>query len=442
MKNPAPGGATTGTRIRERRAALGLKQGALARRVGISPSYLNLIEHNRRRIGGKLLADLAAELDVGISFLSEGAEAALLTGLRGAMSEFAAQSPQPPELDRMEEFIGRFPGWAALLDVLYRQTKRLEHLTDTLSDRLAHDPGLSAAMHEVLSNVSAIRSTADILAGPGEIAPNWQTRFHKNIQEEAHRLSGAARALVGYLDTVSDADRGRVSPQEEFENWLESRRYHVGELEQGGDVGAVVEALSPSSQAVRDRARAWLAAYRADAGHLPLPVIEAAIGAVGHDPLRLAGHLSADPGLVLRRLATLPESAPGWEIGRVACNASGMLVFRKPVPGFRLPRFGAGCPLWPLYRALMQPSVPVCAVLEQAGRRVARRFVAYAHAQAQVMGAADGPLVVEAQMVLIPAELLDPPGPVQVPAQVVGQSCRICPRADCAARRESSILAE
>ncbi|MBV1903463.1 MAG: helix-turn-helix domain-containing protein, partial [Marinosulfonomonas sp.] len=45
----------TGNRIRERRIQIGLRQSALAKAVGISASYLNLIEHNRRRIGGKLL---------------------------------------------------------------------------------------------------------------------------------------------------------------------------------------------------------------------------------------------------------------------------------------------------------------------------------------------------------------------------------------------------
>lgn len=54
--------ALTGTRIRERRAMGGLKQSDLARQIGISASYLNLIEHNRRRIGGKLLLDIAAAL--------------------------------------------------------------------------------------------------------------------------------------------------------------------------------------------------------------------------------------------------------------------------------------------------------------------------------------------------------------------------------------------
>ena len=65
-----PLSALTGTRLRERRLALGLKQAELAQRVGVSASYLNLIEHNRRRISEDLLARLALALGqpVGESF--------------------------------------------------------------------------------------------------------------------------------------------------------------------------------------------------------------------------------------------------------------------------------------------------------------------------------------------------------------------------------------
>jgi transcriptional regulator with XRE-family HTH domain len=59
-----PRSALTGTRIRERRLARGLRQAELARSVGVSASYLNLIEHNRRRVGDELLNRFARALGV------------------------------------------------------------------------------------------------------------------------------------------------------------------------------------------------------------------------------------------------------------------------------------------------------------------------------------------------------------------------------------------
>ncbi|KAB2883006.1 MAG: helix-turn-helix transcriptional regulator, partial [Albidovulum sp.] len=111
--------ALTGTRVRERRQRIGLKQADLARAVGVSPAYLNLIEHNRRRVGADLLASLAEALGVGEAALAEGADSALFEGLReaaaGAAGAEAGAAESAPETDRIEEFVGRFPGWAALL---------------------------------------------------------------------------------------------------------------------------------------------------------------------------------------------------------------------------------------------------------------------------------------------------------------------------------------
>ena len=42
-----------GTRIRDRRLSLGLRQASVAETAGVSASYLNLIEHDRRPSRGR-----------------------------------------------------------------------------------------------------------------------------------------------------------------------------------------------------------------------------------------------------------------------------------------------------------------------------------------------------------------------------------------------------
>ena len=56
---PDATGIPIGQRVRERRRELNLTQGELARRAGMSVSYLSLIEHDKRTIGGRLLQRLA-----------------------------------------------------------------------------------------------------------------------------------------------------------------------------------------------------------------------------------------------------------------------------------------------------------------------------------------------------------------------------------------------
>ena len=146
-----------GTRIRERRRAKKLTQTALAKTVGISASYLNLIEHNRRGIAWRTLIALARELGMQPSDLSEGADAALINTL----TEAAKTDPKSgPEVDRIEEFVGRYPGWAKLLSAVSRTTQEQRETLTAITDQMAHDPFVSETMHQILSNITAISSTS------------------------------------------------------------------------------------------------------------------------------------------------------------------------------------------------------------------------------------------------------------------------------------------
>ena len=63
-----------GLRIRERRRAAGLRQVELAERMGISASYLNLIEREKRRASPDLAARAARALGVDPSELDGAVE--------------------------------------------------------------------------------------------------------------------------------------------------------------------------------------------------------------------------------------------------------------------------------------------------------------------------------------------------------------------------------
>jgi transcriptional regulator with XRE-family HTH domain len=427
----------TGSRIRERRTMLGLRQSALAQSVGISAAYLNLIEHNKRRIGGKLLVNLARALDIDAATLSEGAEAALVSSL----SDAAARIPEvETESDRTEEFAGRFPGWADLIAAQHRRIATLERTVETLSDRMAHDPHLAASLHDLLSTVTAINSAASILVDTSDIEGEWRDRFHRNIHEDSERLAERSQSLVTYLDTIGDAEMGASSPQEELEAWLRTRGYHVPELERAlpEDIGALVRGADAVTTAQGTAlARSFLTRYRADAVKMPLAPFRAAAEETGYDPGRLADRFGTDMGSVLRRLAALPRDGNEGPIGLVICDGSGTLTFRKPVDGFPLPRFGAACPLWPLYQALSRPVRPVRALVEMSGRDPVR-FLTYAVSQPVGVAGFDLPTVFEATMLILPADRVTFP---DVPVLRIGTSCRICPQGECGARREASILA-
>ncbi|WP_417718836.1 short-chain fatty acyl-CoA regulator family protein [Salipiger sp.] len=422
----------TGSRIRERRIILGMKQADLAREADISASYLNLIEHNRRRIGGKLLLRIAGVLAVEPSILTEGAEAALIASLREAAGRARDSSA---ELDRVDEFAGRFPGWARLLAENRARIDTLERTVETLTDRLAHDPHLADSLHEILSTVTAIRSAASILVEPGGVDPDWQRRFHRNIHEDSARLADSSRSLAAYLEAEGQAAAGRGTPQEEVDAVLEAQAYHIAALDAGESVAAVLPVLggdlTPMARALLARV---LGRYAEDAARMPLDAVLGALDRTGADPLKLSRAFGTDPACAMRRLATLPPDAPCGAVGLAICDASGALTFRKPLPDFPIPRFGADCPLWPLFPALSRPMTVLVRLLRSAGRQTGT-VRAFAVAHPATLPEANREPVYEAHMMIAPVRH----GPEDT-VEEVGVTCRICPRTGCPARREPSLM--
>ncbi|WP_226689778.1 helix-turn-helix transcriptional regulator [Ruegeria arenilitoris] len=424
----------TGSRIRERRQIAGMRQAELARRVGISASYLNLIEHNRRRIGGKLLVNIATVLAVEPSVLTQGIEATLIAALREAAADAVGQQA---ELDGLEEFAGRFPGWAGVLAQMHRRVVSLERTVETLSDRLTHDPHVAASMHEVLSTAAAIRSTAAILADTQEIEPEWRDRFHSNLHQDAERLADSSKSLVAYLDESDSTGDHRGVPLEDVEAFFDANGHHFPQIEQGGP-GAEIDLSDLDSATAKSLTRDFLDIYAADARAMPLEDVQAALAESALNPLQLASRFSVDLATVLRRLAALPDGYLGRPTGLVVCDASGSILFNKSVPGFAMPRFGEACPLWPLFQALNRPLVPIRQRIVQLGRTAAV-FDCYAYAWPQsVSGYDEGPVY---RSVMLVRSVEDVAHDEQAVARV-GPSCRVCPHSDCKSRREPSILSE
>lgn len=431
-----PTTALAGTRLRQRRLAIGLRQADLAVRAGISASYLNLIEHNRRRIGPDVLTRLAAALGLPESALSEGVEGGLLDDLRAAAADTSGEVELPAELDRIEDFVGRYPGWAGVLAGLHRRAGRLARAVEALNDRMSHDPHLQASLHEVLSAVSSVRSTAGILAETEDIPPEWRVRFHQNLYQDSERLAAGAEALVTYLDGSDQAEEtGIAAPQEELEAWMAGRGWQMPEVEGGNPAALDAEIAGLASGAARTLARVWVARAELDARALPLPAFLAARARLQDDPAVLAAEFGTDVLTVFRRVAMLP----GAPEGLVICDGSGTLLFRKPVAGFALPRFGAACPLWPLFTALSRPMVPVTAQVQTVGSG-ARRFAVRAFCQPRFPGGFGGPELREASMLILPTDA--GAGDLASAPVMVGSTCRVCPRSKCPARREPSIMAE
>ncbi len=141
-----------GHRVRSQRQQLGLTQNGLARDVGISPSYLNLIEHNRRSIGGALLRRVADALGIDVQSLSGAEEARLAADLAEVFADpVIAGTPVPR--DQAESLAG-MPEIGRALLALYRAYQDARNQVETLCERVSTDPFLGQMNHRILTLIT------------------------------------------------------------------------------------------------------------------------------------------------------------------------------------------------------------------------------------------------------------------------------------------------
>lgn len=399
-----PSRISAGARIRDMRLSQGRAQAELAKSAGISAAYLNLIEHDRRSLTAPVRTRLAEALGTSPEELESGREESLLSALRIAAA--AAPEQIAVEAGRMAEFATRMPGWAGLVVALSQRADALERRLAGLSDRMSRNPYLLDTLHEVLSAVTSLRSTASILVQEPEIGPDWRDRFHGNLDQDSRRLSVTAQALVAYLESF-EQDAALLPPQEEFEAWIAEGRPESG----------------LATDAAKDLALQWSSIEAADRAALPDAMI---VPVAGGEPLQIASALAKPLDLVLRRLAGLEPDA-----GLMICDGAGGVIVRRPARGMAAFRAGDPCAMLPVFEALAQPGTPVQRLIETETGQFLR---AYAVASRLPGPSAAAPVLSRAVMLMRPATN---EAEAAVP---VGPTCRICPRSDCAGRRVASIL--
>lgn len=461
--------AIVGTRIRERRRMLGMTQAELARRAGISPSYMNLIERNRRAIAGSLLRRIAAALSLRLDELDGATERRLLESL-----DEIAQAPELAglgiEAAAAGDLIARYPGWARALAALARAEREASDAARALADRLTHDPHLAETVHRMLTRIAAIRSAADILHDVPDIPDDQRARFHGIIHDESRALSDVGGALAAWFDSAA-APRRTPTPLDEVEALFEANgnRFAVIEARAAelsvrigdtapaaraararalaeAELGPVIDAVLAAQDEVATapglaRARRALTGEAAAAILLPAEIIAPRAAALGYDVEALASAFQTDFGTICRRLAALPDDAGLPRFGWFRANAAGTVIERRGLPGLVAPRYAPACPLWALYRGQGWPD---SVVRQRAEFPSGARFILVARARHTGQPGFGRPRHYVTDMLAVSESdarvtVYAPDGALAV--EEVGPACRICPRPDCAHRVEDPVAA-
>src|SRR3954468_3912234 len=98
-----PSQAVLGAKVRAFRRRQGLTQSELSQRLGISASYLNLIENNRRPLTAPLLLKLAQAFELDLAAFTPADDARLASEVREALGDplFEAHTVPASEIDEL-----------------------------------------------------------------------------------------------------------------------------------------------------------------------------------------------------------------------------------------------------------------------------------------------------------------------------------------------------
>lgn len=453
-----------GSRIRQHRRDLGISQTDLARQIGISPSYLNLIEWNKRSITPALLESVAGALGVDPRDLDSASD----RRLHETLLEYAHQPSLEGlgiETARTDELIGRFPGWARGIAALARSEQDAVVRARTLSDRLSNDPFLGEEIHRMLSRIAAIRSAAEILTDYPDIEADRRERFNRIVFEESRVLSEVGEALAAYLDKAEEADRV-LTPLDEVEALFEARENRFDEIEASAERlaanltdpqpvsrqaeardlvahhldGNIAELIDRQPQigtaAARERAQRALSEYAVHAILMPRTRFADEAAACGYDIEALSEAFSSPIAAVCHRLTALPRAEGVPRFGYYRANAAGSIVEMRGIDGLAIPRYAAACPLWVLYRAQQSPEAMI---RQRALFPSGIRFVFVARARNTGTTGFGKPRHYVTDMVAMSesdaAATVYAPDPSSL-VEEVGPSCRLCPRRTCTHRVE------
>ena len=169
------GKTLVGPQLRQLRRSFSHTQAEMARQLGVSAAYVNLLENNQRSLSVKVLMALTENYGVDWRNLVNDAEMTHLADLRSAVRD-PLFGVDRPDLQEMRGAIDHAPKLVALFLQLYQNHGKLR---------------------ETLRQVSGGSSMADMLAKSPETAIYDFFRDRSNHFEELEIAAMQARSAVG-----------------------------------------------------------------------------------------------------------------------------------------------------------------------------------------------------------------------------------------------------
>ena len=202
-----------GRTVRRLRLERGLTQQALAARLGISASYLNLIEHEQRGVAEPLLARMGEALAADLATLLGAEERQLEAGLREVFGDVLLDQAVPD--GEVIALAGSSPAASRAVLALYRAWRVAREDASGIAlptGRRFLLPNEEArdAFHERGNHFPALEAAAETVRAGLDVAPAELNHAIAERLRERHGLSIRVAATDGALRAYDAAARSLV----------------------------------------------------------------------------------------------------------------------------------------------------------------------------------------------------------------------------------------
>ena len=460
-RSPTAEGPRLGAKVRALRRREGLSQVQLAERLGISPSYLNLIESNRRPLPAGVLIKLAQFFELDLHSFAGDEDARLVSELLEAFSDPLFES-HPLNSADVRELATSSPTAARAVLAMYRAYQEARESAESLASRMSEG-------EELIGGVGSSRSPSE------EVSDLIQARMNHfpDLEEGAERLWRDAklesddlyRGLIHHLERVVGVhvriarwgeQRGtlrRYDPERKLITLSEllptrSRSFQlahqIGLLTQRDAIDRLASDALLTSDDARSLARVALANYFAGALLMPYVPFLQACREERYDLDVIGRRFRMGFEQICHRVTTLRRAgSEGVPFHMIRIDVAGNISKRFSASGIRFARFSGACPRWNVFAAFLTPGMiriqnsrmPDGVGFFCIARTIQKDSGGY-HAQQPVQAIGLGCQVQYArELVYSDGVDLENLGT----ATPVGVTCRLCERTDCEQRALPSI---
>ena len=446
-----------GPRVRRIRNGLGITQTAMAEGLGISPSYLNLIERNQRPLTVQLILKLASVYKIDVEAL-QGETGSAAGELREVFSD-PLLSGEIPGGEELIEVVEAAPNVALGLTKLYRaykeQAARLTDLAGFLAQS-GHETTLSAAklpMDEVRETFAARPNHFTAIDAAAET-------FHARL-DAGEDLGGALRdwlrsehgIVVRTLPIHAMPNLRRRYDRHSMRLFLSERLYphdQIREMAQEAcqialheEIGVTLKELGLSSAEAQRIGRFELARYAALALMMPYGAFLGAAQRARYDIGVLCARFRVSFEQAANRLTSLQRpGAVAVPFFLLEIDIAGNRIRRVGAQGYPQARFGGQCPKLGIHAAFAAPGqvLAECAETPDGSQyllvsRTLEGPIAEFGERVRRTAMLVGCDAEHAPQVIYGAGVVRDGGP----RLGIGTACRLCERPGCLARAEPPI---